>query len=77
MLLMRVTKGAEGDTGPGGRAELRCGICGHGWWSKHPEALRKARIAVRSQKPRLFRIAPAKSSQFPLLGPLTSLRRLP
>ena len=42
---------ATGRTWPGGRAELRCGICGHGWWSKHPEALRKARIVIRASKP--------------------------
>jgi hypothetical protein len=38
---------ATGRTWPGGRAELRCGICGHTWWSKHPEALRKARIVAQ------------------------------
>jgi len=43
---------ATGRTWPGGRAELRCGICGHRWWSKHPEALRRARITVRSLKSR-------------------------
>jgi hypothetical protein len=41
---------ATGRTWPGGRAELRCGICGHTWWSKHPEALRKGRILGRSQR---------------------------
>jgi transcription elongation factor Elf1 len=35
---------ATGRTQASGRGELRCGICGHTWWSKHPEALRKARI---------------------------------
>jgi transcription elongation factor Elf1 len=41
---------ATGRTWPSGRTELRCGICGHTWWSRHPEALRKARIVARSQK---------------------------
>ena len=29
------------------RAEVRCGICGHRWWSRHPEALKKARARAR------------------------------
>jgi hypothetical protein len=40
---------ATGRTWPGGRAELRCGICGHVWWSRHAQALRKARTVARSQ----------------------------
>jgi transcription elongation factor Elf1 len=43
---------ATGRTWPGGRAELRCGICGHRWWSRHPEALRKARIILRASGPK-------------------------
>ena len=40
---------ATGRLRPSGqRAELRCGICGHTWWSKHPMALQKARAARRS-----------------------------
>jgi len=31
----------------GRRAELRCRICEHTWWSKHPEAIRKARAERR------------------------------
>jgi hypothetical protein len=41
---------ASGRTWPGGRAELRWGICGHTWWFRHPEALRKARIVARSRR---------------------------
>ena len=29
------------------RAEVRCHVCSHAWWSKHPEAFRRAR-AVRA-----------------------------
>ena len=37
---------ATGRLRPNGkRAELQCRICGHTWWSKHPEALGKARAA--------------------------------
>ncbi|MBI2527369.1 MAG: hypothetical protein HYV93_15455 [Candidatus Rokubacteria bacterium] len=37
---------ATGRLRPNGkRAELQCGICGHTWWSKHPEALKRARAA--------------------------------
>jgi hypothetical protein len=36
---------ATGRIEPSGRAEVRVGICGHTWWSKHAEALRKARRA--------------------------------
>ena len=41
---------ATGRTWPSGRAELRCGICKHVWWSKEPEALRRARMA-RTRSP--------------------------
>ncbi len=37
---------ATGRVQTGGRAEMRCQICGHVWWSKHPEALRQARTAM-------------------------------
>jgi DNA-directed RNA polymerase subunit RPC12/RpoP len=32
------------------RAEVRCRICGHTWWSKHREALRKGRAIARAQR---------------------------
>jgi hypothetical protein len=35
----------------GKRAEVRCGVCQHAWWSKHPDALRKARAARRQARP--------------------------
>jgi hypothetical protein len=41
---------ATGRTWTDGQTELRGGICGHKWWSRHPEALRKARIVARSQR---------------------------
>ena len=37
-----------GRTWPSGRAEVRCGICGHAWWSKDPVALRRARSVSRA-----------------------------
>lgn len=41
---------ATGRRRPNGlRAELRCGICGHIWWSKHPTALQLARAARRGR----------------------------
>jgi len=41
---------ATGRLRPSGqRAELRCGVCGHTWWSKHPAALQKARAARRAR----------------------------
>jgi transcription elongation factor Elf1 len=40
---------ATGRIWPSGRAEIRCGICGHTWWSRHPEALRKARVVTKPQ----------------------------
>ena len=41
---------ATGRLRPSGtRAELTCGICGHVWWSKHPDALQKGRAARRAR----------------------------
>jgi hypothetical protein len=41
---------ATGKLRPNGkRAELRCDICLHTWWSKHPAALQKARAARRGR----------------------------
>jgi len=47
----RVRKAERGAT----RAEVRCGICSHTWWSRHPQALKKARAATRG---RVIRKAP-------------------
>jgi hypothetical protein len=33
---------------PSGRAEVRCGICGHVWWSQDVAMLRRARSIARS-----------------------------
>jgi len=41
---------ASGRSQPGGRAEVRCDIGGHAWWSKHAEALRKARAVVHARR---------------------------
>ncbi len=41
---------ATGRLGAGGPAEMRCAIWGHVWWSKHPEALSKARTAMRAER---------------------------
>jgi len=41
---------ATGRIQTGGRAEIRCGICGHVWWSKHPQAVRRARTAMRAAR---------------------------
>ena len=41
---------ATGRIQAGGRAEIRCGICRHVWWSKHPQALRRARSAMRAAR---------------------------
>jgi len=41
---------ATGRIEPSGRAEVRCGICGHTWWSKDPVALRRVRAVARSQR---------------------------
>lgn len=32
------------------RAEVQCKICGHAWWSRHPEALRMARAMHRPRE---------------------------
>jgi hypothetical protein len=34
------------------RAEVRCQICGHVWWSKHPAALRLAQAALSVRRRR-------------------------
>jgi len=39
---------ATGRTWPSGRAELRCEICGHIWWSKEAAALRHARAVGKA-----------------------------
>ena len=39
-----------GRTWASGRAEVRCGICGHVWWSKDVAVLRRARTIARTQQ---------------------------
>jgi hypothetical protein len=36
-----------GRTWSSGRAEVRCGICGHAWWSKDPLIVKRARSVAR------------------------------
>jgi hypothetical protein len=38
-----------GRTWPSGRAEVRCGICGHVWWSQDVAVLKRAREIARSR----------------------------
>ncbi len=38
-----------GRTWRSGRAEVRCRICGHVWWSKDSVVLRRARSIARSR----------------------------
>jgi hypothetical protein len=38
-----------GRTWPSGRAEVRCGICGHVWWSQDVVMPRRARKIARSR----------------------------
>jgi hypothetical protein len=38
-----------GRTWPSGRAEVRCGICGHVWWSQDVGMLRRARKIAGSR----------------------------